>query len=316
MTRINRAILLIQIFLFALLERTLTCFERYYTYALDSAFQNQYRQEFIFTFEARQSLLRDSTTTESVIKGNTAVFLVSGSLGATAVSRGVNGLIPSRADDNTQYSCVLGEWHDLVRKTAFNIFASQGNQRAIMQQTTVAVINRKMDDQILNELNTGTITIGAALSVPTISMFMNGRVKLTNASIPWDGNITFCSGASFLAFLEEAPEFSNAQWVDTKPLSGGDNNPSWRDRPMAYRWRNVLLIEHPNIPGKATTSEKAFLFHKNAIGHAANTGLMETPVGYNEEQAYSWARCSIDMGPKLLQNTGVIVYTYDGSIYG
>jgi len=281
----------------------------------DTAFQTQYRQEFIATFEQHQSLLRECTTTEAVIKGNTAVFLVAGSGGATAVTRGVNGLIPARADDNTQNSCTLSEWHDLVRKTSFNIFASQGNQRAIMQMTTTAVINRKIDDQIVTELNTGTVAVGAASAGPTFSLWQNGRVKLSNASVPWDSNITFATQPSFLAFMEQAPEFSNMQYIDVKPLVG-DNNPSWRDRPMAYRWRNVLIIEHPNLPGKATASEKSFLFHKNSIGHAANTSGMESEVGYNGEQAYSWARCSLDMGAKLLQNSGVVVFTTDGTTYG
>lgn len=282
----------------------------------DTAFQTQYRQEFIATFEQHQSLLRETVTTEVVIKGNTAVFLVAGSGGATAVTRGVNGLIPARADDNTQNSCTLGEWHDLLRKTSFNIFASQGNQRAIMQMSTLGVINRKIDDQIITELNTGTVTVGAASAHPSISMFQNGRVKLSNASVPWDGNITFLSGASFMAFLEEAPEFSNAQYVEVKPYAGGGTNPSWRDKPMAYRWRNALLIEHPGIPGKATASEKAFMYHKSAIGQAADTAGLDSVVGYNEEQAYSYARASMNMGAKLLQNTGVVVFTYDGTIYG
>ena len=290
--------------------------DRHLLMYLDTAFQTQYRQEFIATFEQKQSLLRDTVTTEAVIKGNTAVFLVAGSGGATAVTRGVNGLIPARSDDNTQNSCVLSEWHDLVRKTSFNIFASQGNQRAIMQMSTMGVINRKIDEQIITELNTGTITVGAASATPTVSLFQNGRVKLSNASIPWDGNITFLCGASYLAFLEEAPEFSNAQYVEVRPYSGSDQNPSWRDKLMGYRWRNALLIEHPGIPGKATTSEKAFLYHKDSIGQAANTGGLESVVGYNEEQAYSYARASMDMGAKLLQNTGVVVFTYDGSIYG
>ncbi|HEX9412102.1 MAG TPA: hypothetical protein VF916_01235, partial [Ktedonobacterales bacterium] len=105
----------------------------------DTAFQTQYRQEFIAQFEQRQSLLRDVCTTEAVIKGNTATFLVAGTGGAIAVTRGVNGLIPARADNLAQQSATLAEWHDLVRKTNFNIFASQGNQRAIMQATTMTV---------------------------------------------------------------------------------------------------------------------------------------------------------------------------------
>ena len=281
----------------------------------ETAFQTQYRDEFIAGFEQKQSLLRETVTTEAVIKGNTAVFLVADSGGAEASTRGVNGLIPARSDDNTQNSCILQEWHDLVRKTAFNIFASQGNQRQIMQDTTMGVLNRKIDSLIVNELDTGTVTIGAAAATPTVSLFQNGRVKLSNASVPWDSNITFLCQPSFLAFLELAPEFANAQYVDVKPYVG-DNNPSWRDRPLAYRWRSALIVEHPNLPGKATASEKSFMYHKTAIGQAMNIEGLESEVGYNNEQKYSWARATCDMGAKLLQNAGIVVVTTDGTVYG
>lgn len=280
----------------------------------DTAFQTQYRQEFIAGFEAGATLLRPCVTTEAVIKGQTAVFLVADSGGAVAVTRGVNGLIPPRGDNLTQNSAVLQEWHDLVRKTGFNVFASQGDQRRIMQVTSMKVINRKIDDSIIQELNNGTITVGAASATPNISLFQNARVKLSNASVPWDSNITFLCQPSVLAFLEQAPEFANAQYVDMRPYAG--DAPDWRDAPMAYRWRNALIVEHPNLPGKATASEKSFLFHKNAIGHAANTGEVDTDVGYNGEQNYSYARASIFMAAKLLQNTGVVVLTTDGVTYG
>lgn len=283
---------------------------------VDQAVQTQYRDEYIAAYEQRATLLRDTVTTEAVMKGNQAVFLVAGSGGATAVTRGANGLITARSDDNTQNTVTLGEWHDLVRKTNFNIFASQGNQRQIMQQTSMAVMNRKIDEQIITILNTGTVTVGAASATPTVSLFQNGRVKITNASVPWDSNITFLCQPSFLAFLEQAPEFASADYVDVRPLAGGESNPSWRDKPMAYRWRNCLIIEHPNLPGKATASEKSFLYHKAAAGHAANTGGLETDVGYNGEQAYSHARTSCFMGALMLQNAGVVVFTTDGTVYG
>lgn len=280
---------------------------------LDTAFQTQYRQEFIAGFEAHVSLLRETVTNEAEIKGNTCVFLVADSGGATAVTRGINGLIPARADNLNQLSCVLSEWHDLVRKTGFNVFASQGNQRAIMQMTSMGVLNRKIDDQIITELNTGTVTVGAAGTIPTVSLFQNGVVKLGNASVPWDSNITLLCQPSFLAYLEQAPEFTNAQYVNLRPYAGQDAN--WRAAPMAYRWKNCLIVAHPNLPGKGTTAEHSFMYHKTAIGHAADTGGMKTPVGYNEEQDYSWARASMFMGAKLLQNAGDVVYTHDGSAY-
>ena len=278
----------------------------------DTAFQTQYRQEFIAGFEQKVSLLRDTVTTEAVIKGNTAVFLVADSGGASAVTRGVNGMIPARADNNTQNSVVLQEWHDLVRKTGFNVFASQGNQRAIMQSTSMGVINRKIDDEIITELNTATNDTGAT-QTGSVSLFQHAAVILGNLSVPWDGNLTLLCTPAMLAYLEQAPEFANAQYVDIRPYSG--DTASWRDKPMAYRWRNILILSHPNLPGKNTSAEKCFMYHKNAIGHAANTGSVETSVGYDDEQDYSWARASIFMGSKLLQNSGVVVINHDGSAY-
>jgi len=283
---------------------------------VDTAYQTQYRDEYIAAFEATGTLLRETVTTEAIFKGNQAVFMVAGSGGETAKTRGANGLIPARNDDLTQNTVTLGEWHDLVRKTSFNIFASQGDQNALMQKTSMGVMNRKIDDQIITILNTGTVTVGAASATPTVSLFQNGRVKLSNASVPWDSNITFLCQPSYLAFLEQAPEFSNADYVNVKPLAGEDQNASWRDKPMAYRWRNCLIIEHPNLPGKATASEKSFLYHKTSAGHAANSGGISTDVGYNGEQDYSYARTSCFMGALLLQNAGVVVFTTDGTVYG
>jgi len=89
----------------------------------ENAFQTMYRQEFIKKFEQRVSLVRKTVTTEAEVNGNTAVFLTAGSGSATAKTRGANGLIPARADDLTQSSATLKEWHDLVRKNKFNIIS-------------------------------------------------------------------------------------------------------------------------------------------------------------------------------------------------
>lgn len=277
----------------------------------DTAFQTQYRDEFIASFEQRQSLLRGTCVTEAVVKGNTAVFMVAGSGDADAVTRGVNGMIPARADDMTQNSCTLSEWHDLVRKTNFNVFASQGNQRAIMQQTTMAVINRKIDQQIITELNTATNDTGTTTTA-SLNLFTKAKVILGNNKVPWDGWITLLGTPAFFGYLLQAPEFSNVQYVNQKPMESG---PDWRDAPVMYRWRNVVMIEHPELPGVGTTAEKCFMYHRNAIGHAADTAGLDSAVGYDEEQAYSYARASMNMGAKLLQNSGVVVINHDGSSF-
>jgi len=279
----------------------------------ETAFQKQYRQETIAGFEMGQSLLRGTVTTEAVIKGQTAEFLVADSGDAEATTRGVNGLIPSRADNLTQNTVTLSEWHDKVRKTGFNIFASQGDQRAIMQKTTQDVINRKIDAQIITELNTATNDTGAAKTA-SYNLVVRGQVILGNNEVPWDNWITLLCTPAFLGYLKQSKEFSSAEYIGRTPIGDG-SVPGWRDQQLAYRWDNMMVIVHPKLPGIGTAAEKCFLYHKNAIGHAANTAGMDVVVDYDKEDDYSYARCSMFMGAKLLQNSGVVVFTHDGAAF-
>lgn len=272
----------------------------------DTAYQIQYRQEFIAGFEQRQSLVRNTVTTEAVLKGNQATFLVADSGDATAVTRGVNGLIPARADNLNQYTATLVEWHDLVRRTNFNIFASQGDGRRIMQDTTMAVLNRKIDSDIITELNTATQDTGAAVTA-SLSLAMHAKVILGNNDVPADGNIFSLITPAFEAYLMQTKEFASADYVNKKPF---DDNGGIM---TMFRWAGVNWIVHPNLPGKGTNAEKCFMYHKNAIGHAADTSGMDSAVGYDDEQAYSFARSSIHMGAKILQSSGIVVLNHDGS---
>ncbi len=280
----------------------------------ETAYQKQYRQEYIAGFEQRQSLLRDTTTTETVIQGNTAEFLVADSGGATAVTRGVNGKIPTRADNNAQNTCTLLEYHDKPSKTKFNIFASQGNQRRIMQETSMSVINRTIDDNILTVLAGATVTTGAAAPL-NVGLFSKAQATLGAAKVPWDGNITLVCSTAALGVLQLAPEFANAQYVNVKT---NVDDPSWRDKPQAYRWRNVLIIPHPMLCNTSSpASEYAYMYHKASLGHAADIANIQAMAGYNEEDDYYWARTTIFMGSKLLQNAGVIKIPHDATgLYG
>lgn len=274
----------------------------------DTAFQTQYRQEFIHGFEFRQSLLRSCTVNEAVIKGNTATFLVADSGSATAVTRGVNGLIPARADNLTQSSATLAEWHDLVRKTGFNVFASQGDQRRVMQETTMAVINRKIDLDIIAQFDTASHTTGTA-AVASISMIAKSLSALGYNYVPVEEeeNMFGLISPAFRSYLYQTTEFSNGQYVDNKPYNGPVRK--------MWRWMGINWIVSPLLTGANTSSEKCYLFHRNAVGHAVNTAGLDSPVGYDQEQDYSWARASMFMGTKMLQQGGVIQMVHDASSY-
>jgi hypothetical protein len=279
----------------------------------ETAFQTQYRQEFIHGFEDMQSRLRSTTVTEAMIKGNTATFLVADSGSATAVTRGTNGLIPARADNLTQSSATLTENHDLVRKTGFNIFASQGDQKRIMQETAMAVINRAIDDNIIAQLDTATNDTGTS-AVATLDMVVKSRVILGDnfVDISDEDNMFGLISPAFDGYLMQVPEYASSDYVSVQPFNGPAK--------LYRRWAGVNWICHPRLTGSvgaggAGTTEKCYMFHRNAIGHAVDKNGLQSPVGYDEEQDYSYARTTIFMGSVLLQNSGVVQMKHDGSAY-
>ena len=272
----------------------------------DNAFQTQYRDEFIAGFEQRESLLRDTVTTEGEVKGNQIVFLVADSGDATATTRGVNGLIPARADNLNQFTATLAEWHDLVRRNGFNLYASQGDGRRIMQETTMGVLNRKIDQDIITQLNTGTQNTGTATTA-SLALAMKAKVILGNNAVP-GSNLYGLITPAFHAYLMQTKEFASADYVSVKRFDG-------EQMPM-FRWAGITWIEHPNLPGIGTNAEKCFLYHKSAIGHGCDMSKIATAAGYDEEQDYSFARATTYMGSKLLQDEGIVVINHDGSAFG
>lgn len=272
----------------------------------DTAFQTTYRQEFIAGFEQRATLLRQTVTTDGIPKGNQFVFLVADSNGATTVTRGVNGLIPARADNLNQFTATLSEEHDLVRRTGFNVFASQGDARRIMQQTSMGVVNRKIDTQILGELANATNFAGLAAATASLDMVMFAKTILGVNQVPMDGQISAIISPAFHAYLMATTEFANVQYVNDKPFS---------DMPVMFRWAGVNFIVSALVTGIGTASESCYMYHRSAIGHAADVKGVQSLVGYDEEQDYSWCRTTVYMGPKLLQTKGVIGMRHDGSKY-
>ena len=285
----------------------------------DSAFQLQYRQEFIAGFEVGQSLLRTCCVTEAVIKGNQAVFLTADSGGAIAQTRGLNGQIPSRVDNLNQFTATLIEYHDLVQRTGFNLFASQGDGKRIMQETSMKVINRTIDLDILSKL--ATTTNATAVTTANLALVTRVRTKMGNNAVPIQeiDNMFFVVSPAFMAYLYQTKEFTNAFYVDMKVLTGesqgvggvSGSNASGTTRML--RWAGFNWIESAILTGLGTNNELCYAFHRNAMGHAVNSGEITAVADYNRRQDYSWARTSVYMGSQLLQNKGVFQVPHDGS---
>lgn len=274
----------------------------------DPTFVTVYREEQIATFEQRYSRLRVACTQHAMIKGSAAVFQVSGSGSATAVTRGSNGLIPYSVTDNTQNTCTLTEAHAPFERTGFNIFATQGDMKAVMHKEAVGTLNRAIDQAVIDQLDTATTTTGTAATA-SLSMVLKARTLLgnNNVEIEDESKMFGVITPSFDAYLSQVKEYASSDYADVKPLVGPP-------RPMK-RWAGVNWIMHTGLTGIGTSSEKCYMFHSDAIGHAANMTDMDVRVGYDEKQDLSWARASLWHGAKLLQNAGVVQMLHDGSAY-
>lgn len=257
-------------------------------------------------FEEGMSWLRQTTVTEAVVKGNSAVFLVAGSGNQTADTRGINGLIPAHAPNLTQSTATLVEWHHLERATRFNIFQSQGDMRRVMQENTRKVLNRRIDADIVTQLDTATNTLGAA-STMSLSKVASALTTLGENEVPVEEEDKMWAVATpaVRGYLMQLTEFASADYVDMKFLSG----PSRR----VLRWAGFNWIFHPNLTGVGTNAEKCYFYHSNAIGSAFDMDNLDTEIGRDGEQDYSWARASSFTGAKLLQQSGIVQFLHDAS---
>ena len=275
----------------------------------ETAFQTSYRQEHVAAFERRQSLLRDMCTKESEIRGNAAVFLVAGSGGAVASTRGVNGKIQGRGDDLTQQTCTLVEYHDVVDKTGFNIFASQGDQVRIMQESTMAVINRRMDASVIAAAEAGTQYAGVASAALTLDKVAHVLAILGNANAGGANVGAAISPAAYVNLLQ-TKEFASAEYVEKKVFSATNDAVQAR-----FAWAGIEWVVHSGLTGAATATEKCLFWNKAAIGLGVDKDNAKAEIGRDERNDISWARASTFIGAKLLQNTGVVIFRHTGDGY-
>lgn len=271
----------------------------------DSAFQTMYRQKTIDGFEKDQSVARHTVVTEYEVNGNEAVFLVADSGSAEAVTRGINGLIPSRPDNLNQYTCTLQEWHDKPKRTGFNIYASQGDGMDIMRKTTMAVMNRKIDKLIEAALSAATTTWNSGTGAQaTLPLILKSRATLATNSAVKGQDIFAQITPGYLAEMYELAQFTSRDYIQDERFEG-------LNKDQAFVWHGINWIVNEDLDGVGTSNAKCYMYAKNAIGHGCNLESLKTNVGYNDEDDYSFALTSMYMGSKLLQNSGVIVMNHD-----
>lgn len=267
----------------------------------------QYKKDFVPAFEQKASLLKMTTTKESVLSGNQATFLVSGSASDTAVTRGSNGLIPYNNPTNSQKTATLVEKHAPYELTGFNVFASQGDQIKVMRNESIAVINRDIDLTLLAELANATQDFGSGTA--SLATVLGAQAILGNADVDVEeeNDMFAIISPAFRGYLMQTTEFASGDYVDMKPYGGPVRK--------MFRWNGVNWIVSSRITGLGTSSEICYMYHRKAIGYAVSVGEDKVFAGFDEKQGISWSRAEVYHGAKILQNSGIVKITHDGSAF-
>lgn len=176
-----------------------------------------------------------------------------------------------------------------------------------MQQTTRKVLNRRIDADIIAQLDTASNNLGAAT---TFSLAMVAKAIVTLGENEVDtsdiSNMWAVVTPAVMGYIMQLPEATKIDYVDMKYLAG----PARR----TMRWAGFNWIFHPNLTGVGTASEKCYFYHTDAIGSAFDSGEgLNTAVGYDDEQDYSYARASSFTGAKLLQQSGIVQFLHNAS---
>jgi hypothetical protein len=176
-----------------------------------------------------------------------------------------------------------------------------------MQETTKKVLNRRIDADIIAKLDTATNNLGGATTMG-LSIVAKASTTLGENEVPVEeeDKMWAIGTPAVRGYLMQIPEFNSSDYVEVKPLAG----PIRRVR----RWAGFNWIFHPNLTGVGTASEKTYFYHQDAMGSAFDSGEgLNTAIGYNDEQDYSYARASSFTGAQLLQQSGIVQFLHDAS---
>jgi hypothetical protein len=268
----------------------------------------KFREETVAQFEQKRSKLAGAATKESMMNGLSAVFLVNGSAGDTAVTRGANGDIPYGGPTNSQVTITLAERHAAKELTGFDVFASQGNQAQGLRNMVSYIMQRDQDLTVLAALAAATNDFGTGtLDLTTV---LGARAILGNNDVPTEeaDNMFGVVSPAAEAYMLQWTEFSNAQYVDIKPFAGAAT--------VQYRrWAGINWIVSNKVTGVGTSAEILYIWHRAALGYAANLTAEKVYAGFEERHGRSWARAELYHQAGVLQNSGIIKITHDGSAF-
>lgn len=253
-------------------------------FTFDATFRTKYQDEFKFDYERKIAKLKMAVRSDGVQRGDTVKWDVVDP-GGVAKVRGRNGSIPMSQLAYSQVTGTLVEHFEKYPIDSFDEFRGNPNVRSAMNQRGIGVINRSIDQLIIDAADASataitTSTDGAsnqAVALSTLARVDNWLSYLLEADVPADdGDIWAVISVRAFLQMQRIAEFKSADYIDYKPMP---------DMPTSrvLKWQGVNWLSHNGLTGKGTAACKMYMFHKSAIGHQVS-GDPEVHAYYHEPE--------------------------------
>lgn len=270
-----------------------------------NVFRDRFTDELHFDFERDGSTLELTVNNKGTVQGDLVYFDIVDP-GDEMVEKGRDGLIPNSDLGLSQVSTQWTQRHKKYRIDNFDKWRANPNMVSAMQKRGVGASKRRIDQLIIDQLDTATNNMGAATILSTLAETQEWIETLALNDVPIEeGNHDVFALVTLRAWgqLQRIPEFKSADYTDIKVM----------DRAYSRRmkhWLGVNWMTHNGLTGKGTASAKCYLYHRSALGFMLNGP--PTPIFFdNSEHAYGGVRFEVTGASKLLLQRGVIQFLHN-----
>lgn len=277
------------------------------------AFITDYEAKVHEVFQRQGSYLKDAVRVKDNVIGSTAVFQKIGTGVATTKAR--HGTITPMNQVHTAPSVTLadfyaGDWVDKLDEAKINI-----GERDVIASGGAMALGRKVDDQITTALNATTqttITITVTSKATVLATALEFAEAAWANDVPNDGQVYAVVGPRYWSQLMSIDQFMNSDYVATDGQSFKQGpavgRGKWKD------WMGIKWKMQTGLPQAASSTAKAYIWHKDAIGYAvaqsagnvAGNEAVAADITWHGDRAAHFVNHMMSGNALLIDDTGVI----------
>lgn len=271
----------------------------------ESTMRIDYSDEWYPNFQRRTSLLKQTVNTRGIVRAKTVTFDkvdVSG----RADTRLRDGKIPASRPDTSQVTKDLAEHYKKYQIDDWDLFRNNSEYRSMMMDDALAVVNREVDYQIIEELDgTSAEYSASAITGSAIGDFLGIINTLRESDVPSDGMLWGLITPALEMQMMRIAQFASQDYIEVKPLVDGA-------KPVGQyrRWLGVNWVTHTGLTNMGGTLAQCYVYHSSAIGHK-DDGAPTFMAGMNDEDDYHWCWARVRHCAKVIHTTGVLRFYHN-----